>query len=67
MKIIEQNSLTSKFIRSKDNNQDDNIDRVICNGRNCERRASKTIEESVGKFGRMRLYLCMDCIKKFQK
>lgn len=51
-------------------NKNENIldtNKEICNGRSCHKLASEMIEESVGKFGQMRLYLCTDCIKNFQK
>ncbi len=37
----------------------------ICNGRDCQETFKTIVEEPIGKFRTIRLYLCYNCAKKF--
>jgi hypothetical protein len=48
-----------------DRNKILDINNEICNGRGCQETSNIMIEEAIGKFGKIKLYLCYSCAKKF--
>jgi hypothetical protein len=41
------------------------INNLICEGFGCFKKATTKINVKVGQLGTIRLYLCTDCVKKF--
>ena len=58
-------NVINNYKSNKNKIQDTNKD--ICNGRNCEEKSIVVLEESIGKYGKIILRLCLVCAKQFQK
>jgi len=68
MKIDKSNRQTLKHIVHKDETYDSLVrQRIKCDAAGCDAAGINEIKVSAGKFGIVTLFVCADCIGKFQE